>query len=53
VSYIYLSTQSGEKIISEKSGRANVKIGESVSISFDAANALYFDPESGLRCYSV
>lgn len=53
VSYIYLSTQSGEKIISEKSGRANVKIGESVSISFDPVHALYFDPESGLRCYSV
>lgn len=51
VSFIYLSTKSGEKIISEKSGRANVKVGDSVSISFDPSEVLYFDAESGQRCY--
>lgn len=51
VSYIYLSTDSGEKIISEKSGRANVKTGDRVSIQFDAADVLYFNAESGQRLY--
>lgn len=50
-SFIYLSTKSGEKIITEKSGRANVKLGDSASISFDEKHALYFEASTGKRLY--
>ena len=42
-----------EKIISEKSGRSNVKTGDRVSIQFDASDVLYFNAESGQRLYGM
>lgn len=51
VSYVYLSTDAGEKIVAEKSGRSNVKIGDKVDIKFDVENVYYFDAETGKRCY--
>jgi len=43
------STDTGEKIISEKNGRANVQVGEKVSIKFDPQDVLLFDAKSGSR----
>lgn len=48
-SFIYLSTEAGEKIITEKNGRANVNVGDKVSIKFDPKDALFFDNKTGKR----
>jgi len=49
VSFVYLTTPSGMRLIAEaRNGRA-VREGQSASISLDANPAFFFDPKSGRR----
>ena len=49
VSYAYLMADNGERLIVEERGEDRVKAGETVGISFDAAQARLFDANTELR----
>jgi len=49
VSYAYLSTPTGERIIVEERGDDRVKEGDKVSLSFDIGRAMLFDGASEMR----
>jgi len=49
VSYAYLSTPTGEKIIVEERGDERVEEGDNVSLSFDISRAMLFDAQSEMR----
>ncbi len=49
VSYAYLTSSSGERLIVEERGDERSKSGDRVSLSFEANRAYLFDRESGAR----
>ncbi len=49
VSYVYLNAESGDRMIVEAREDQPVPKGSRVGITFDAANAYFFDPETELR----
>ncbi|MEM6727190.1 MAG: sn-glycerol-3-phosphate ABC transporter ATP-binding protein UgpC [Pseudomonadota bacterium] len=49
VSYAYLKAANGERLIVEERGEDRVKAGESVGITYDAAQARLFDAETEQR----
>ncbi|MEM1237259.1 MAG: sn-glycerol-3-phosphate ABC transporter ATP-binding protein UgpC [Pseudomonadota bacterium] len=49
VSYAYLVSENGERLIVEERGDDRVKAGETVGVSFDAAQARLFDANTELR----
>ena len=49
VSYAYLDTVSGERLIVEERGDERSKDGDRVGLGFDSARTMVFDAESGLR----
>lgn len=49
VSYLYLTTPTGERIIVEERGDDRASEGETVDIGFEQRRVMVFDSESGLR----
>ena len=49
VSYAYLASPNGERVIVEERGEDRVSAGETVGIAFDPRTLRLFDAESGLR----
>ena len=49
VSYAYLASVTGERVIVEERGEDRVSVGETVGIAFDRRTLRVFDAESGLR----
>ena len=49
VSYDYLKTPTGERIIAEARDDASIPQATPVQLTFDPANALFFDPKTDLR----
>jgi lactose/L-arabinose transport system ATP-binding protein len=49
VSYAYIVTPNGERIVVEERGDERVSEGDKVSLSFDVSRAMLFDTRSEMR----
>ena len=49
VSYVYLVSENGERVIVEERGDDRISTGETVGLTYDTRNLRVFDAESGLR----
>jgi len=49
VAYDYLKTPTGERIVVETKDNQAIESGTPVTVTFDANDVMYFDPQSELR----